>query len=172
MKKFAIIAATLATASFGAFAVLAQQKSTLTIWVLTDIAPYFKEVSAEFEKANPDVSITIRDYPNEAYKTAIQVGVASNQPPDIFYNDPGEASFKFVRDGQNLGHAVHAAVKILLLQQRNFCHPEHQNPLEFQNAVKHLQDSESQRHHTDFVWQFRTLARHSLHDDPQSKSGW
>ncbi len=100
MKKVLMVSATLALATFGAFVALAQQKSTLTVWVLTDIAPYFKEVAAEFEKANPDVSITVRDYANEAYKTAIQVGVASNQPPDVFYNDPGEASFKFVRDGQ------------------------------------------------------------------------
>ena len=97
MKKV-LITAGLALASCGAFVALAQQ-STLTIWVLNDIAPLFKEVAADFEKANPNVTITVRDYPNEAYKTAVQVGVASNQPPDIFYNDPGEASFKFVRDG-------------------------------------------------------------------------
>jgi raffinose/stachyose/melibiose transport system substrate-binding protein len=78
----------------------AQEKSNLTMWVLTDIAPYYKGLAEEFQKTNPDVTITVRDYPNEAYKTAVQVGVASNQPPDIFYNDPGEASFKFVRDGQ------------------------------------------------------------------------
>jgi raffinose/stachyose/melibiose transport system substrate-binding protein len=97
MKKV-LITAGLALASCGAFVALAQQ-STLTIWVLNDIAPLFKEVAADFEKANPSVTVTVRDYPNEAYKTAVQVGVASNQPPDIFYNDPGEASFKFVRDG-------------------------------------------------------------------------
>lgn len=97
----AIIAGTLvAVAAVGTFAALAQQKSTLTLWVLSDIAPYFKGIAADFQKANPNVTITVRDYANEAYKTAVQVGVASNQPPDIFYNDPGEASFKFVRDGQ------------------------------------------------------------------------
>ncbi len=99
MKKI-LIASSLVLTTLGAFVAFAQQKSNLTIWVLTDIAPYFKEVAAEFEKANPDVTITVRDYANETYKTAIQVGVASNQPPDVFYNDPGEASFKFVRDGQ------------------------------------------------------------------------
>ena len=98
MKKV-LITSVLAVASFGAFVAFAQ-KSTLTIWVLNDIAPHFKEVAADFEKANPNVTITVRDYPNEAYKTAIQVGVASNQPPDIFFNEPGETAFKFVRDDQ------------------------------------------------------------------------
>jgi raffinose/stachyose/melibiose transport system substrate-binding protein len=98
MKKV-LITAGLALASCGAFVAFAQ-KTTLTIWVLNDIAPHFKEVAAEFEKTNPNVTITVRDYPNEAYKTAIQVGVASNQPPDIFFNEPGETAFKFVRDDQ------------------------------------------------------------------------
>ena len=98
MKKV-LITLLLAAASFGAFVAFAQ-KSTLTIWVLNDIVPHFKEVAADFEKANPNVTITVRDYPNEAYKTAIQVGVASNQPPDIFFNEPGETAFKFVRDDQ------------------------------------------------------------------------
>lgn len=95
MKKF-WLALAIMVASSGAFA---QQNINLTLWVLNDIAPYYKGLAEEFKKTNPNVTITVRDYPNEAYKTAVQVGVASNQPPDIFYNDPGEASFKFVRDG-------------------------------------------------------------------------
>ncbi len=96
MKKIWIIVATCILSLVSASA---QETSNLTMWVLTDIAPYYKGLAEEFQKSNPNITITVRDYPNEAYKTAVQVGVASNQPPDIFYNDPGEASFKFVRDG-------------------------------------------------------------------------
>lgn len=99
MKQIWLAVSILIFAGSGAFA---QQNANLTLWVLNDIAPYFKGLAEEFRKSNPNVTITVRDYPNEAYKTAVQVGVASNQPPDIFYNDPGEASFKFVRDGQVL----------------------------------------------------------------------
>lgn len=99
MQKIWLAVTILIFVGSGAFA---QQNVNLTLWVLNDIAPYFKGLAEEFRKSNPNVTITVRDYPNEAYKTAVQVGVASNQPPDIFYNDPGEASFKFVRDGQVL----------------------------------------------------------------------
>ena len=98
MKKL-LLASSLGLIALGAFTASAQEKNNLTMWVLNDIAPYFKELAEDFQKTNPNVTITVRDYPNEAYKTAIQVGASSNQAPDIWFNDPGEAAFKFVRDG-------------------------------------------------------------------------
>ena len=84
--------------STGLSAAFAQKQATISVWVLTDSAPLFRELASDFEKLNPNTKVTVREYANEAYKTAIQVALASNQPPDVFHNDPGEASFKFVRD--------------------------------------------------------------------------
>jgi len=76
--------------------------NTLTVWALTDDTGYLKSVTKDFEQANPGTTMRLVEYANEAYKTAIQVAVASDNPPDVFWNDPGEASLKFVRDNQVL----------------------------------------------------------------------
>jgi len=109
MKKgLALSAAALAIALAGAFVVQAQQKSTVTVWMLSDLAPYFKGLADEYQKANPNVTVTVRDYANEAYKTAIQVGLASNNAPDVFFNWAGDDSFKYVRDNQVLDLTTYA----------------------------------------------------------------
>ncbi|MFB9994818.1 ABC transporter substrate-binding protein [Deinococcus oregonensis] len=77
-------------------------KGNVIVWMHADNAKYFKTVADNFMKANPEAKVTIREYPNEAYKTAIQVGVASNQPPDVFFNWAGDDSFKFARSNQVL----------------------------------------------------------------------
>lgn len=74
----------------------------LSVWVTTDDTGYFKSVAKDFEAANPGTKIQLVEYANEAYKTSIQVAIASDKQPDVYWNDPGEASFKFVRDDQVL----------------------------------------------------------------------
>ena len=58
-----------------------------------------EQAVAAFEEAHPEVDIILRVYSNEAYKTAIQVAVASNQPPDVFFNWAGEDTGRLVRGG-------------------------------------------------------------------------
>src|SRR5688500_13509903 len=80
----------------------AQAQTTLNLWMLADgtLDPYFEEVIASFQEANPDIRVNMQTYANEAYKTAIQVGIASDAPPDIYFNWAGDDSFRYVREGQ------------------------------------------------------------------------
>jgi raffinose/stachyose/melibiose transport system substrate-binding protein len=82
--------------------VSAQAQTTLNLWMLADgsLDPYFEEIVAGFQEANPDIKVNMQTYANEAYKTAIQVGIASSEPPDIYFNWAGEDSFRYVREGQ------------------------------------------------------------------------
>ena len=89
----------------------AHAQTTLNMWMLSDgtLDPYFNEVIASFEAENPDIKINMQTYANEAYKTAIQVGIASSQPPDIYFNWAGDDSFRYVREGQAADLTEYAA---------------------------------------------------------------
>ena len=63
------------------------------------LTPFAERTVARFEKLNPDIDINIRTYANEAYKTAIQVILTSDAPPDLFFNWAGEDTGRFVRAG-------------------------------------------------------------------------
>ena len=41
----------------------------------------------------------VEDFPNEAYKTTIQVALVGSDPPDVFFNWSGEDAHRLVRDG-------------------------------------------------------------------------
>ena len=79
-----------------------QAQTTLNMWMLADgtLDPYFNEIIPSFEAENPDIKVNMQTYANEAYKTAIQVGIASSEPPDIYFNWAGDDSFRYVREGQ------------------------------------------------------------------------
>jgi raffinose/stachyose/melibiose transport system substrate-binding protein len=70
-------------------------------WVLkTQGYPEFlKFAAAEFKKTHPDVDIVVEDFPNEAYKTTIQVALVGSDPPDVFFNWSGEDAARLARDG-------------------------------------------------------------------------
>ena len=74
---------------------------TIKQWVLkTEGYPAFlKFASEEFKKTHPDVDIVVEDFPNEAYKTTIQVALVGSDPPDVFFNWSGEDAHRLVRDG-------------------------------------------------------------------------
>jgi raffinose/stachyose/melibiose transport system substrate-binding protein len=74
---------------------------TIKQWVLkTEGYPEFLKLAAEeFKKAHPDVNIVVEDFPNEAYKTTIQVALVGSDPPDVFFNWSGEDAHRLVRDG-------------------------------------------------------------------------
>ena len=83
---------------------LAQDSTTLDLYFLGDelINPYMEQVIADFEAENPDIDINFQSYPNEAYKTTIQVALASDNPPDILFNWNGEDTARFLREGHLL----------------------------------------------------------------------
>ena len=47
----------------------------------------------------PDVDIVYEDFPNEAYKTTIQVALVGSDPPDVFFNWSGDDAGRLIRDG-------------------------------------------------------------------------
>lgn len=76
-------------------------QTTLEFWWKSDevLTPYARKTVVLFEKLHPDVRVNLRIFSNEAYKTAIQIALASKNPPDVFYNWPGEDTGRFVRAG-------------------------------------------------------------------------
>lgn len=100
MKKLQLSIVVLALLGFGF--VGAQAQTTLNLWMLADgtLDPYFEEIISSFEAENPDIDVAMQTYANEAYKTALQVGIASSEPPDIYFNWAGDDSFRYVREGQ------------------------------------------------------------------------
>jgi raffinose/stachyose/melibiose transport system substrate-binding protein len=74
----------------------------IKMWTLTSEGNYerFVNVAAEeYKKTHPDVNIIYESFPNEAYKTQIQVALTGSEPPDVFFNWAGEDAARLVRDG-------------------------------------------------------------------------
>lgn len=73
----------------------------IKMWTLvTNGYPEFVQfAAAEFKKTHPDVTIVHESFPNEAYKTQIQVALTGAEPPDVFFNWAGEDAARLVRDG-------------------------------------------------------------------------
>jgi len=89
-------------AALGAVAAVgAAQAVDIKMWALTNAGyPEFIQAAVtEFKKTHPDVNIVFEEFPNEAYKTAIQVALAGSSPPDVFFNWAGEDAARLVRDG-------------------------------------------------------------------------
>lgn len=80
------------------------EKQTLDLWFNSDdlFNQYNEKIIAAFEAANPEIDIVYSPYPNEAYKTNLQVAIGSNDPPDIFFNWSGDDTGRFVREGHLL----------------------------------------------------------------------
>lgn len=80
---------------------LANDPITLKLWSLTnENYPEFVELAtAEFQKNYPHVSVELESIPNEAYKTALQVGLVGSEPPDVFFNWSGEDAARLARSG-------------------------------------------------------------------------
>lgn len=77
-------------------------QSNVDFWWLGDEVtnPYIQEVVDNFNQEHSDINVILRTFPNESYKTQIQVGLASNQPPDVFFNWAGEDTGSLVREDQ------------------------------------------------------------------------
>jgi raffinose/stachyose/melibiose transport system substrate-binding protein len=86
------------------------EKQTLDLWFNSDDAfnQFNEQVIADFEAANPDIDIVYSPYPNEAYKTNLQVAIGSDAPPDIFFNWAGDDTGRYAREGHLLDLAPYA----------------------------------------------------------------
>lgn len=78
---------------------LAETK-TLKIWTLKNegLPEFIAAAADEFKKTHPDVEVVFEDFPNEAYKTTIQVALVGSDAPDIFFNWSGDDAARLVRD--------------------------------------------------------------------------
>lgn len=88
--------------SIGLLLGIGQAQVVLEYWTTSNevTGPVYEEIVANFNAANPDIQVNLTTFANEAYKTAIQVGLASSDPPDIFFNWAGDDTGRFVREGQ------------------------------------------------------------------------
>lgn len=71
-------------------------------WPEPEQLEYYNFVIAEFEKANPNVKVTMEAVADEPYKDKIRILMASGEVPDIYFSWAGEFSWKFARAGQAL----------------------------------------------------------------------
>jgi raffinose/stachyose/melibiose transport system substrate-binding protein len=96
-----MLAGVFALASLGSATGAMAEPVTIKQWNLkTEGYPAFIEFAkAEYKKTHPDVEIVFEDFPNEAYKTTIQVALVGSDPPDVFFNWSGEDAARLVRDG-------------------------------------------------------------------------
>lgn len=79
---------------------------TLTLWSIATESDSFNhayiQAIADFEAANPGVTIKMETFENQSYKTKIKSAVAANELPDIFYTWGGGFSKSFVESGKVL----------------------------------------------------------------------
>lgn len=52
-----------------------------------------------FEGTYPHIDVKLETFANETYKSLLQIGLSSETPPDVFFNWPGEDTFRFARSG-------------------------------------------------------------------------
>ncbi|EAR52047.1 hypothetical protein OG2516_18320 [Oceanicola granulosus HTCC2516] len=73
----------------------------IKMWTLETegLQGFIEQAAAEFEEQHPGVNIIHERFPNEAYKTQIQVALTGSSPPDVFFNWAGEDAARLVRDG-------------------------------------------------------------------------
>lgn len=85
----------------------AQDTVEVKFWTLKNpgMDDYIATLAERFEEENPGIEIVYEDFPNEAYKTAIQVALNGSEPPDAFYNWVGEDSQRFIREGLALDNS-------------------------------------------------------------------
>ncbi len=80
------------------------QEKTLELWMNGDelVNKYWTDVVNAFNAANPGITVVYKPYANEPYKTALQVAIASQKPPDIFFNWAGDDTFRYARENNIL----------------------------------------------------------------------
>lgn len=102
MKSFmALLTATLMVSSACTDVERQPDSQALTIWTITQdgMNDFIAETAKTFEVKYPGVEIVHKSFPNESYKTQIQVALTGSAPPDIFFSWAGEDAARLVNDG-------------------------------------------------------------------------
>jgi raffinose/stachyose/melibiose transport system substrate-binding protein len=99
--KFARLALLGPALALGVAAVGPAYSADVKMWTLTNenYPEFIQEATAAFKEVRPDINVVHEDFPNEAYKTTIQVALVGSEPPDVFFNWAGEDSARLIRDG-------------------------------------------------------------------------
>ena len=84
-----------------ALTALAAAQAQISFWNQGEaiVAGFTEEAAAAFE-AETGHRVETQVYPNEAYKTVVQVAMGAGKQPDVFFNWGGEDAFRFVRIGR------------------------------------------------------------------------
>jgi raffinose/stachyose/melibiose transport system substrate-binding protein len=82
----------------------ASSQTELLFWNQGDasVRDYSQVVIDTFAQTHPEVEVALEIYPNEPYKTAIQVVMGAGSQPDVFFNWAGEDAGRFARAGRVL----------------------------------------------------------------------
>jgi hypothetical protein len=180
----------------------AGERQVLDLWFNSDdlFNQYNEKIIAEFEAANPDIDIVYSPYPNEAYKTNLQVAIGSDDPPDIFFNWAGDDTGRYVREGhlldltpyadqyawgEQLSPAMLAAFsvddtlygvlqpggQVFLLSHGHVRGDGADRSHHLRRTAGALHDSQRRGHARAGLWQPGTLGRRPLHDHLQPEDG-
>ena len=71
-------------------------------WPNAPFKPYIDSVIADFQAANPGITVVTDQVLNDAYKDKIRVVLGSSNQPDIFFSWSGEWAFNIVRAGRSM----------------------------------------------------------------------
>jgi raffinose/stachyose/melibiose transport system substrate-binding protein len=72
----------------------AQSKVTITFWDLPDQKVVLAPMIADFQAANPNITVDEVTYQVDPFKQALKIGASSNTMPDVWFNwGGGDASF-------------------------------------------------------------------------------
>jgi len=104
MKRLVIISLVLclSLSFFVMYSPEAHAEKTITFlhrWPNEPFKGFFDYAVEEFKKEHPDVEFKVLRVLNEDYKQKINVLLASENPPDIFFTWVGEYGNKFIREG-------------------------------------------------------------------------
>jgi raffinose/stachyose/melibiose transport system substrate-binding protein len=71
-------------------------------WPNAPFKPYIDSVIADFQAANPGITIVTDQVLNDAYKDKIRVVLGSSNQPDVFFSWSGEWAFNIARAGRSM----------------------------------------------------------------------
>ena len=73
----------------------------IKVWTITQegMVDFIDGAAESFEALYPDVKIVHESFPNESYKTQIQVALTGSTPPDVFFSWAGEDASRLILDG-------------------------------------------------------------------------
>jgi len=98
MRKVLVVLATLGLIA-GLNTVSAQAKVKLAFWGLSDQNSFITPILADFQKANPDITVEFTGYSIDALKESLKVAAAANSLPDLWFTWGGSLGSFYVENG-------------------------------------------------------------------------